>query len=370
MDTTPPNSEAKSIEYVLLEDLRFDPSNPRLPKNIDGTDQRAVLTWMLQEEGVIELMGAIGETGYFPGEPLLTAPAKGDGTKYAVVEGNRRLAALMLLRDPSSAPIRVKAVAAAAEQAAHHPEEVPIIKYDDRQEVLEFLGFRHITGIKQWDSLEKARYLSQLYERTPGNDSLQRHQALARTIGSRADYVARLLSGLAVYEEIENHGFFGIPSLTLGTMDFSVLTTALNYRAISAYVGLAGRGDTDTSQIDLNRLEELTKWMFAENSEGITRLGESRNLRLLAPVVETPDALERFRGGLPLAEAAMLTEAPHEVFRKALFDARSRLRSAYDYAPHVHAPEKSDLATVEELWSLVRSLKGVVEGALRDVTEA
>jgi hypothetical protein len=65
------------------------------------------LEWLLDEERVVELMIAIGEKGYFPGEILLVV--ENEATKerpkrdkvYTVVEGNRRLAAVKLLRDPS-----------------------------------------------------------------------------------------------------------------------------------------------------------------------------------------------------------------------------------------------------------------------------
>jgi hypothetical protein len=61
----------KKIETVPVEQLRFDPHNPRLPSMIDGTDERRVLEWMLAEGNIPELMASIGTSGYFPGEPLL-----------------------------------------------------------------------------------------------------------------------------------------------------------------------------------------------------------------------------------------------------------------------------------------------------------
>jgi hypothetical protein len=45
---------------------------------------------MLLDASLIELMLAIGENGYFPGEQLLVVFDPSD-SKYRVVEGNRRL---------------------------------------------------------------------------------------------------------------------------------------------------------------------------------------------------------------------------------------------------------------------------------------
>ena len=85
-----------TIQWVDLERLKFDPQNPRLPEHLKGAeDEDAVIEWMLSSGAIVELMGSIGETGYFPGEPLLAVDAP-DGAYY-VVEGNRRLTAVKLL---------------------------------------------------------------------------------------------------------------------------------------------------------------------------------------------------------------------------------------------------------------------------------
>ena len=58
-------------DFVRLpvEELHFDPDNPRLPASVDGSDEQAVLDWMLQDAGLVELMGSIAVNGYFTAEP-------------------------------------------------------------------------------------------------------------------------------------------------------------------------------------------------------------------------------------------------------------------------------------------------------------
>src|SRR5687767_14689436 len=101
--------EPKTIEYVDVGNLRFDPLNPRFPKGLNGKVEAEVFSWMLRDATIIELMGSIGELGYFPGEPLLVAKTNKKGV-FEVVEGNRRLTAVKLLREPELAPVRKKAV--------------------------------------------------------------------------------------------------------------------------------------------------------------------------------------------------------------------------------------------------------------------
>ena len=118
---------------------------------------------------------------------------------------------------------------------------------------------------------------------------------LAKEIGSNSNYVARLLAGLAVYEAIEGSQFFDIAGLDEKTISYSVLTTALMYDTLSKYIGLKGPTDDEVSGLPRKELKELTIWLFEKNSEGQTRLGESRNLQKLARVVAEPKALEKFR---------------------------------------------------------------------------
>ena len=128
----------KKIELVDVKELRFDPKNPRLPSNIDGTDERQVFTWMLAEGNIPELMASIGAAGYFPGEPLLVVPGKRKGS-FDVIEGNRRLTAIKLLLAPRLAPTRVKAVQLVSDEAVYKPDRIPVIKYTSRDELLDFL---------------------------------------------------------------------------------------------------------------------------------------------------------------------------------------------------------------------------------------
>src|SRR5262249_17480373 len=147
--------------------------------------------------------------GYFQAEPLLVVPrnpAKTDTGRddFIVVEGNRRLAAVRLLLDPESAPARQRSVQQVVDEAGDVPESLPVIVFSERAATLDYLGFRHVTGVKAWAPLAKARYLSELYQ-ARRKRRMSRQAALkdiALTIGSRSDYVAKLLTTLAVYDHV------------------------------------------------------------------------------------------------------------------------------------------------------------------------
>ncbi len=90
------------IEYFPYEQLEFDKDNPRLPHSVvNSNNEGDVIDWMLKDASIIELMGSIGEKGFFAGEPLLGIQHPEIPEKYIIVEGNRRLTAVKLLHHPS-----------------------------------------------------------------------------------------------------------------------------------------------------------------------------------------------------------------------------------------------------------------------------
>ncbi|MGA9994311.1 MAG: ParB N-terminal domain-containing protein [Pyrinomonadaceae bacterium] len=332
----------ESIVSLPLDQLRFDPSNPRLPPKFDGEDEPAVLEWMLDDATIIELMNSIGENGYFEVEPLLVIrPHKGKDV-FQVVEGNRRLAAVKLLNDPQLAPIKKQAVLEASKEAKIIPEELPSIVYPNRDSILYYLGYRHITGIKEWGPLAKARYLEQLRETLRGKSQEKQFEYLARTIGSNSYYVGRLLTGLSLYKEIADKDFYRLSGVNEQSIKFSLITTALTYSNIVQFLGLTSNTDPSLKRLVDRHLKELTSWMFEKGPENTTRLGESRNLKYLNAVVKNKTALTAFRNGASLNDATLLTGVPSEVFRLAIAKARVHLQNAREYIYKIKEATESD----------------------------
>jgi ParB-like chromosome segregation protein Spo0J len=90
--------EENTIREIAVDDLYLDERNPRLPTST-GRQQKEMLLYIARNTSITELMSAIAENGYFPGEPIIVIPRSEGG--YWTVEGNRRLTAVKLLLDPS-----------------------------------------------------------------------------------------------------------------------------------------------------------------------------------------------------------------------------------------------------------------------------
>lgn len=360
---TLPDLEGRQIKKVLAADLEFDPQNPRLPRSVNGSSERAVLEWMLRDSTILELMGSIGELDYFEGEPLLVVPKRPGkpSAPYIVVEGNRRLAAVMLLRDPGRAPIRRRSVDLVAREAQCAPEVLPVVVFEQRDQILDYLGYRHVTGIKEWDPLAKARYVTQLASRSGTKPESALHREIAKKIGSRTDYVDRLLSGLTVFEHVEARDFYGLEGVDEDSLEFAVLTTALSYKSIGKFIGLR---DGDAAALKDRNLRDLIDWMYADKGSGTTILGESRDLRNLAAVVAEPEALKALRAGRTLEDAALLTTEPLRAFRKLLGQAEGRLRTAADQFHRVSEVDESDVELLSGMRQIVLNLLTLVRTRL------
>lgn len=367
-----------SIEYVKVDKLRFDPENPRLAYRGKSTSESEVFEFMIQNANVFDLMGSISEQGFFPGEPLLVVPDDTESDMYIVVEGNRRLAAVKLLLHPENATHRRKAI----EDLSHTTsdaikaqiEKLPVLRFPDRDDILGYLGYRHITGIQTWGPLAKAKYLKQLAlkkqrelaksQSTPNQPTYGSRDLdfiLAKEIGSRADYVGQMLAGLEVYEKIEKNYFFEIPRLNVESLEFGILYTGIGYTNIYQFIGMENRRDRELRSLNQDHLRELTTWMFKEDGNGKTVLGESRDLDKLDAVVAESEALSALRSGATLDTAYALSKGPGQSFFTQLQLILNDLKEAWKQFEFVREVGQTEQDLIIEIVRLATKLRGAIE---------
>lgn len=107
--------ERVQIDWDDLADLDLDPDNPRHEL---GMSRREIIRYLVEKESVLGLAKDVAEVGLSPLDIFgaIAAPEGG----YTIVEGNRRLCALILLHDPSLAPSKERRFPAIA--SGHVPE--------------------------------------------------------------------------------------------------------------------------------------------------------------------------------------------------------------------------------------------------------
>lgn len=361
METIVRNAAARS-EMLPVASLHFDRKNPRFPEKVAQGPVADLMQRFVRDERLLEIIESVGNHGFFPGEPLLVVPDGDDD--YRVVEGNRRLAALKLLVRELEPPSGRTSIEEAVEAADFRPKRVPCLVFDDENEILRYLGFRHITGIKAWSALQKARYAERMYQKyktLPEDEGLR---LLARETGTRRDTVGQMLTALKLYDRAEEKNFFGL-QIVPEQIEFSVLGTALSYSALIDFLGLESRSDIKQKRLVEGSLKDLFDWLFVVEGRSKPIVTESRNLRKLAAVVSSETAVKELRKSGNLDQAYELSSGPEEALAESLRTALRRLETAQALVPKVPKISDEHMDLAEGLVEAAAAVQDVVLGAHR-----
>lgn len=154
---------------VKVADLKLDLENPRLGQGLKS--QPDAIQAMLRAEGkkTLELAEDILQDGLNVAERLMVIHDKGDPNRYVVLEGNRRLTALRILGEPSSAaavlkkPTMKKLEGWSTQYHKKPITDVECVLYDSRQEAEPWIVRRHMgeaggKGVVGWGPIEQRRH--------------------------------------------------------------------------------------------------------------------------------------------------------------------------------------------------------------------
>lgn len=339
--------EYKNIE---LAKLNLDYQNPRLPKKLKERQENDIINWMLHDASLIELMLAIGNNGYFSGEPLLVIEEKG---KIIVIEGNRRLSSLKLLQSPEIATynkIRVKKV---IEETIERPILIPCIFFESRAEITKYLGFRHVTGVKEWSLLAKARYLDTLVSSSLGVISEDVFRTLAKSIGSKSDYVKRLLVAYRLYTFIEDQNFYEIAGLDEDSFYFNYLVDSLRKPNIRNFLNIDLSESDALENLQLDNIKVLIGWFYQKSYHGRTVLkADSDSLTKLNLILSHPEAKEHLIKNENLADAYDLLDQSYESFSQNISISFKHLKEANGQIDLVDKKYITDVETLTRIKKL------------------
>lgn len=332
-DLPPPNQPTK----IEVDRLSFDPANPRFTPDMD-VDPRSevdVIRELDQRSDLGELIQSIAASGYVDIEPLVIME---EGGKLLVLEGNRRLAALRLLRHPNlAAEVGVKLPQVDLSKAATF-ERVTVYRVMDRSAAQDFIGFKHINGPHRWDSLAKARFAAQWLEqekRVEGGLSLR---DIARRMGDRHDTIKRMVAGYLVLEQAERAKVFDAHDRynSLGPLPFSHLYVGITRPPIRDFLGLPDEGRLDDPMPNpvpsdhIESLRQMMLWLFGSKRDDQPPIVTSQNphIKQLSEVLGHSVARTMLMSGNPLKMALGQVEKPSEAFERAIASAHSQLEMA------------------------------------------
>lgn len=157
---TAPNPASWPTRPTLVASLDLDIQNPRLGGAAANFSPKDIVQYLFKHDKALEVADSIANRGYFPNEPLL---AVHEGSRYTVIEGNRRLAALMALRDPSKldgTPFRSAIERLSSKISKDLLKSVPVTVAPNRRATDKQVAGRHIgTPVRAWQAENRARFV-------------------------------------------------------------------------------------------------------------------------------------------------------------------------------------------------------------------
>lgn len=151
--------------------LRLDDTNPRLSESDKTPTQPEIIDYLIINEKIFELAKDIANQGFLPNESPIVCK---EGTKYVVLEGNRRVSACKILINPDLVKSSVK-----KKQLLKLQKKIDlntILKLDtfiapSREEADVLIMNRHSGGavVERWDKTKQDRFL---YRRFKGGESI------------------------------------------------------------------------------------------------------------------------------------------------------------------------------------------------------
>jgi hypothetical protein len=322
-------------------DLYLDPKNPRLAgDSLTVEDQTEIARALWREMRVNELIDSIASGGYWQHEEIFAAEEDG---KLVVIEGNRRVTAVKLLTDEAlqRAVVGATGIPSLAKAAKEKLRELPVVVCS-REEIWEYVGFKHVNGPQEWDSIAKAQYIARVF-----NDYGVPLETIAKSIGDRNDTVRRMYRGLMVLEQAEREGIFDRNDSWAKRFAYSHLWTGLGYAGVQSFLGLHTEGAFVPNPVPkrhLSDLGDLLLWMYGSKARNVQPIVRSQNpdLRNLDEALRKKDGVAALRAGLPLQIALKASQGDERLLREALVKAEVTLKEAIGLIPNGFK-EQSDL---------------------------
>lgn len=357
--------ESRKVDYVSITNLDFDAENPRFGRSArEQRTQTEILDFIVNDFGVDDVLSSISVNGYFVAEPLICRE-QDKGDRLTVVEGNRRLAACLILAEDPRAKNQQRRI----EQYKRLREEndrsifkkVPVIRFkrhEREKDLLSYLGVRHIAASQGWDSYAKAAWIARVVE----NNQLTLKE-IALMTGDQHRTVRRLLEGYYFINQLIDDGKF-IPESSLRKgrgsnpeFPFSWIYTLFGYPPARKFVGMPEEPEErPIAAAKISDASTLLVAMFGDKQAGRSAaINDSRQIGNLAAVLSDPEKVSLLQKGKSVDDIEYETQPIEIKLRDGLTDCKAILGdivAALDATP----PSESVAAAIAPLAKQVSNL--------------
>lgn len=192
-----------------IDQLRPWSNNPRLNPEEQHVNIRDYIEDIIQEDGdkksFMDLLRSIAVIGFIPADPIVVWK-DGKNDRYYVAEGNRRVLALKLLRDPSKAPREIRGTVTRLANSWERIEKIYVNIAPSFEDAEWYISQRNSTSSIQqrWSRLQQMRWIESLYDKyaeTP--DILEQKSSMSMSEIEQIIRYIRLLN-LVEEEEVKN----------------------------------------------------------------------------------------------------------------------------------------------------------------------
>ena len=305
-----------NLREVSPRDLKLDLANPRIP---DATfpDEQAVLEYLYTQADLGELIQSIGNSGWLDFEPPIV-----EERSMVVVEGNRRLAALRILANPSLQKYFKVTLPEPLHERAR-PEFIQVNLVSSRKEARDFIGFKHVNGAFKWDSYAKAKFPYTWLKDGDGIDEV------SHRLGDGHNTISRLVNGVVVLEQAEMSRLFDKEQRSKKSFYFSHLYTALSTANIRNFLGLPENDNSVLSPEPVptekrGNLRDLLSWLYGQDDSPSVIRSQNPDLGRLVSILGNDRATTVLTSTRDLDRAFELVEDRARAFEKSFY----RLASA------------------------------------------
>jgi len=354
----------KDILKIPINHIDLDKNNFRFSKDMSKSSQKEVLEELDKNYNLIPLARSMVDNGYFVEEPLVILQI--EISKFIIIEGNRRLAALKFLHSKeliNNSPNKME-WRKQYNKLRDDLKEIPCIVKTEDKEAYRVMGYRHITGTLKWKPLPKARFISDLVKTEGDNanfDEISEKFGISKTT-IRDYYIAYNIYSQAFKEEMDTSEL---------EKYFAVFIRSLNSTGILEFLGVNKNKKPyelihPISSKKYVQLEDLISFLVGTKSEGKV-INESRDITKLGMILSNKQAYNHLKITRRLDEAYAITGNIEEDLLSSINKANTNLglilQDIHDYKDNEDIIKNIErLATkLNQILKLFPSIKQKIE---------
>lgn len=279
------NLEPKKVK---LSQVFLDPNNPRIQKpKRQKTEERRIMDDGVQgrcleditDEGIENLIASIKISGFWTTDRVVLRPL--DSNNYVVVEGNRRIASLKTLSKQ-----HIAGETDLPEMLLNGILEFESLIYNGKNPDIAWIiqGFRHGSGIKEWEDFPTSVFLATIQKETksPTND-------IASTLAMNRGEVNKFIRSYYAFQQAKEDDDYGdkITTDDFGHFHRVILASDKNKE-------WTGWNDKKLRFTKTGNLKKYLKWA---TSKRITISPRTRDTLAKLVQPENKELLEKFDSG-------------------------------------------------------------------------